>query len=639
MKMNTIRGRLTGGIIALSLVGITAPVPYAQAATNAELQAQIQSLLAQIASLQSLSTGNPSQCPMILGDLTIGKDGKDVTSLQNYLISKGYSIPAGATGYFGGQTQQALAKFQAANSISPASGHFGPITRGKIQSLCATVTTPKPTTPVVTTPEVTPPKTETKLRGEATIEQFEVKNGNDTDLEEGDVEMEVMEVSFEVNDGDLKINRIDLGFTPEATNNEQDPWDTFGNISIWDGNKSIAQIDGSKKSNWKENNPNNGDYLLRMSGLSIVIKENKKAEYVVKVSTQKSVKGTNDGEIWNIFVPDNGIRGLDADGAVVSEGDTADYVSLNLDASGSTDEIIIRRSNEDPDATTLQLKDNNRSGYMEVFAFDIDTDDSKNPIEIRQLPVQLTMSTGTVNTFVKEVRLKVGSKTYTRKTITDGLSGIVNFEFKRDEFVVKAGDRITASVEVDFKALDNDYEGATIYGKVTASDIVAEGKDRLIGGQLASAATGEIHTLNSKGSSVSSTNLSSTVTSVSGANNDYATFSITVTLSPFGQDVYIPTDLSGVSYQLVDAAGNTITSSSTAVVSSSAKESGNYFQLNEGKSETLTLDVTFMPGVPNTTARLQLLGINFSDSAQAPNQSWSAQPASSYRTPTKTIVN
>jgi len=44
--------------------------------------------------------------------LDYGTSGDDVKQLQQFLISKGYQIQAGATGYFGSQTQEALKKFQ-----------------------------------------------------------------------------------------------------------------------------------------------------------------------------------------------------------------------------------------------------------------------------------------------------------------------------------------------------------------------------------------------------------------------------------------------------------------------------------------------------------------------------------------------
>ena len=68
-------------------------------------------------------------------DLDLGASGSDVTALQTFLIEKGYSIPAGATGYFGAQTQSALVAFQKANGITPAVGYYGPRTRAQIAAL------------------------------------------------------------------------------------------------------------------------------------------------------------------------------------------------------------------------------------------------------------------------------------------------------------------------------------------------------------------------------------------------------------------------------------------------------------------------------------------------------------------------
>lgn len=63
-------------------------------------------------------------------NLTIGSTGPEVIALQQFLITKGFltSITT-PTGYFGNGTQAALARFQAANGISPAAGYCGPETR------------------------------------------------------------------------------------------------------------------------------------------------------------------------------------------------------------------------------------------------------------------------------------------------------------------------------------------------------------------------------------------------------------------------------------------------------------------------------------------------------------------------------
>ncbi len=99
--------------------------------------------------------GTMGSAPAISRDLTTGSTGTDVTALQAYLIYRGYSIPAGATGYFGAQTVAALAAFQAANGIVPASGYFGPLTRAVIAATGGAPATSAPSTPVTTTTTTT----------------------------------------------------------------------------------------------------------------------------------------------------------------------------------------------------------------------------------------------------------------------------------------------------------------------------------------------------------------------------------------------------------------------------------------------------------------------------------------------------
>lgn len=71
--------------------------------------------------------------PNSVKDLEYGMEGDDVYALQNILINEGYSIPAGATGYFGLQTQYALDAYQVDNDIAPRGGYFGPITRSQMK--------------------------------------------------------------------------------------------------------------------------------------------------------------------------------------------------------------------------------------------------------------------------------------------------------------------------------------------------------------------------------------------------------------------------------------------------------------------------------------------------------------------------
>ncbi|MBT4209549.1 MAG: peptidoglycan DD-metalloendopeptidase family protein [Candidatus Komeilibacteria bacterium] len=74
-------------------------------------------------------------------DLKLGIEGEDVRQLQKYLNSNGFLVSISGIGsignesdYFGSATQAALIKFQQAESISPAAGYFGPLTRGVVNN-------------------------------------------------------------------------------------------------------------------------------------------------------------------------------------------------------------------------------------------------------------------------------------------------------------------------------------------------------------------------------------------------------------------------------------------------------------------------------------------------------------------------
>jgi peptidoglycan hydrolase-like protein with peptidoglycan-binding domain len=67
-------------------------------------------------------------------DLEVGSTGPSVVALQEILIKLGFKIPDGATGRFGQQTRNALASYQKANNIVPASGRLGPATRAYMKN-------------------------------------------------------------------------------------------------------------------------------------------------------------------------------------------------------------------------------------------------------------------------------------------------------------------------------------------------------------------------------------------------------------------------------------------------------------------------------------------------------------------------
>lgn len=109
---------------------------------------------------------SPSTSSLVISrNLSPGSSGEDVKQLQSWLISQGYNIDAGATGYFGEQTKSAVANWQKANNIDTAGnyGYFGPISRNYVStqgtsSAKAPVVTSGANIPVNSTNTSTAPK-------------------------------------------------------------------------------------------------------------------------------------------------------------------------------------------------------------------------------------------------------------------------------------------------------------------------------------------------------------------------------------------------------------------------------------------------------------------------------------------------
>ncbi|MBI4992180.1 MAG: peptidoglycan-binding protein [Candidatus Harrisonbacteria bacterium] len=133
-------------VVSLSGAGALLPMTV-HGATTADLQAQLQALLAQVAALQAqlVSQGTPaassaaSASLLSSGDLTVGSKGAAVKDLQKFLNANGAQVAASGAGSsgnetetFGSLTRAALAKWQAANGVSPAAGYFGARTRAKL---------------------------------------------------------------------------------------------------------------------------------------------------------------------------------------------------------------------------------------------------------------------------------------------------------------------------------------------------------------------------------------------------------------------------------------------------------------------------------------------------------------------------
>ncbi len=195
-------------VVAVSLVAgfaFTFTASKAQAATLTDAQISsiislLQSFGADASTISNVSaslhgtapssttstTSTSSSCGFTR-DLTLGSKGADVTCLQNALIAAGYSIPAGATGYFGAQTQAAVVAWQKKAGVTPTAGYFGAKSRAAFGSSSSSTTTTTTTTSTGTGLSVaagTQPANSLSPQGATRVPftRFTLTAGNDGDV-------------------------------------------------------------------------------------------------------------------------------------------------------------------------------------------------------------------------------------------------------------------------------------------------------------------------------------------------------------------------------------------------------------------------------------------------------------------------
>lgn len=650
-------------VAAAMLFSMIAPAAQAQSAED--MQKMINDLLAQIAALQGGSTTGGSTaagvCPYTwTRDLKTGATGADVKMLQMFLNADAdtrvAATGAGSAGMetetFGPATAAAVSKFQVkyrADVLSPAglvnpTGYFGPGTRAKANSLCV-ATTGGSTTGGSTTGGSTTggDNSSSDLSGEADFKEATLDSADDDTLEEGSEDAPIAELTVNFEDGDASISRLDVKVNPAPAGT--DPWDVLETVSLWVDGDMVKEMDASDKDAYQSD-----DMTLRFSGLDIVAMEDEDLDITIAATVQDGVDSGDQGALVTSIET---MRFFDADGVADTIDDPAsgDTASVTIGEAGQDDELIVKTASSDPDATTLKVETDKKSDWYTVFAFDLDTKDSVNDITLNEVPVTVILSTSTFANRVDDYELVIDGTTIDNLVGTaTGTGTTTELVFDVDgDVTIDAGDRVTAELRLRFKSIPTaqaSFEGMTVQGKVTSAQadaIDAEGADTLeptSPNQLQGAATGDTHTLRTKGVSVTPDSDSATVTQGDSAGDDYATYKIVLEVTAFEQDVFINTDESvSVDSDVVNSSGSVVAGTSTVIVDSTADVEGGSFKINEGETETVTITVTFDATTAGAAGRLQLNSLVFGETDGADNQTWSALPATDYRTDIVTLVN
>jgi hypothetical protein len=628
------------GVMALAMMATGMPAQTAHAATLAELQAQVQQLMAQLSQIQGGSTATLS-CGPFTQNLTLGQSGSDVTALQNFLIRNGFTISAGATGYFGEQTRSAVSAFQSANGIMPTAGFFGPATRAKVNALCTAVPSPNVPTPGKDDSGNKP----VTLRGEGELRTFEFDEASKTDIKSAASDAPVAELTLEARNGDIRITRMDFALVADSGNSEKDPWDSFEDISIWKDGKKIAEKAIDRKSDYL----NNRQGTFRFTGLDLVIKEDDELELTIAVTLPKNVRGAGSAAEWSLTA--TALRYFDGDNSSTDDkntGDLGDSVDFTIVERGHGEELKFSVSRNNPEASTIVVDDSSRTNNTTILTYDIEAIDAD--IELDRLAVNIETGSAAYDDVVHAVRLVIGNKTFRSDSIvTTGAYSTtsVNAVFDIDgDITIDEGDTETVKVIVDFKPQTLYSNDETIVARITSTErdyTKAEGSDDIT--TFSGSVVGKMHRLIADGLSIDAESVKFS-TKTQGQDATTGIFTMDFKVTAVEGDYYVKSFASTSSDATTGGARFTVEGAAsfdsvTAILTSTADEdTTDVFTVREGETETFTLLVTVDPSVTGQY-RIGLDRIMFSDNTDGVTNAtvYSVNPLNKFRSPFQFINN
>jgi peptidoglycan hydrolase-like protein with peptidoglycan-binding domain len=467
--MTKIRIAKIAGIAAGATLLFGSFVPMAGAQTVAELQAQINALMAQLAALQggSVSTGGSAAGCTFTRSLTVGSSGADVTCLQNYLRGTGhFTFAGGATGYFGPITRTAVAAWQAANGVSPAVGYFGPISQARYMAVAGGSVSGPGTTPGTTTGISTPGVEGTITASKAPIPASGVK------VYEGGSRVSVLGIELEADLSDIKVERVKLKLDADTSGNSDQQFYTkiADRIYVMDGSTVLASTDLNANTVVKEGS----DYYITIAGFGFIVPKDTEKVLTIAIDPKASWDSTYDNDNWSLTVAASGVRGIDGAGinqyspsstfsnSFVSAADIVDSAALTVSLSNTspaTSQVIANQGSS-----------NNEYDELTLAKFDYKAED--DDVTITDLVVNIvrggTLTTATATTgYIYDGSTLIGSATVNGTT-----DAVMSATFSDIDWTIPADTTrsLTFKVDIDSAGL----LATTFSASSTASGITSE---------------------------------------------------------------------------------------------------------------------------------------------------------------------
>ncbi len=562
--------------------------------------------LAPVAGAQTTTTtttsGSTTTALTFMNDLTVGSTGVAVTSLQTFLIAKGFSIPAGATGYFGSQTKAAVAAYQSANGISPAVGYFGPITRAHVNAAGPSTGGGSSTVPGCSAGAAFSSTTGAPCSGsgsgstsglsggEARLSSFELRR-EASDGSEGQVEVEVATAEFDVKDGDVRVERIELTVEAASSTLSMLPWNYIDRVSVWADGDELSDKRSTSRSDWSKSG---NKYTIVLTDLDYVVDAGDTAALTFAFDINSRIRVADLSQTFTVSVRDSGVRAVDSKGIQQYTGANAKTVSFGFNAE-KNGTLRLSLSSSNPAAAILVADANKESGKYSVFKFDIEERDDVDTL-ITDVTIDVATSSGTVMNDIRNAYLVIDGDEF-RGTVN--AAGTITFDAVDVE--VGGKDKIQAELKITLARAAN---AGSLTFSLDADDLVAEGVDSGNASTVTGSADGKTHTTALSGIAAKAVSTSQSVsTPGSAASSTIGTYTIRFDVTAlednaFIDDVAASSTTEGAGFVIF---GDSYAGTISAILTSTATlDGGTRYIVRQGTTETFTLTVTLDPSAAGT---------------------------------------
>jgi len=512
--------------MVLTLVGFVSAPANAQTMTSAQIMAAIANLQAQLSSMTGGTVTGAQAQAMFNTDLTMGSKNSDVSSLQAVLISNGYSIPAGATGYFGAQTRSALAAWQSATGISPAVGYFGPISRAALNRASGTPVAGTPGTVVcpvgftctstgtgTTVGGITTPGVE----GTLSVTSAPVSTGT---VFEGSSMVTGLAFRARAQRSDIAIQRVtvDLGSNTTVYNK------VFSKIYVTDESGAVLASSDLNSTTVVKNGLR---YEITLSGFSNVVSRDTSKDFMIKFDVRNSIDSAviSAGATIALAGTNQAVRGVDGAGIDQFSGGNSISKSLTLSKALTDSASLTLTTNvNNPLTQEVVAADgslNNEIDGVTLLSFDIKSD--KDSLLLTDLVATITNTGGTATT--STVYLFAGNSRIASASV--GVGGLATFSDV--DYSISKNSTQTFSIQVDVRSAT--AAQTTISASVVAANVTAENSigDSLAIGFKSGVATGNAILVRNTGAVFSLVGTPTITKSATAASNNTSTSTVTAT--------------------------------------------------------------------------------------------------------------